>query len=269
MLTGIQAREAVHVLLLRKLQEVQDARAVILKGGVNLRLFHSSPRYSEDMDLDGEPDARLALRSAIRGIFDDRGFARSLARLGLRGVDPKEGPNEDTETTFRYKFHVLAPGSQSYGTKVEVSFRERNEADPFEVASPLSDRVGRYLPEGDDLRVQRYGRPAAVRQKIEALAGRTRIEARDIFDIHVLLREEGAAGTALIDFLAENIDSDILELAWERALELEYPEYESLVVRFLEDDVRRKYRSQERWDELRLRVVSLVDAILGRQEEVS
>ncbi len=269
MLTATQAREAVHVLLLRRLQKVQDARAVILKGGVNLRLFHGSPRYSEDIDLDGVPGARLAIRSTIRSIFDDRDFARSLARLGLRGVDPGEGPNKDTETTFRYKLHVLAPGNQSYGTKVEVSFRERNETDPFGIATPPSDRLGRYLPEGDEIRVQRYERPAAVRQKIEALAGRTRIEARDIFDIHVLLRDEDGGRPTLTDFLADTIDSSTLQLARERALELEYPEYESLVVRFLEDDVRPEYRSQERWDHLRLSAASLVDAVLERQEAVS
>lgn len=91
MMSGTQAREAVHLLLLRELQKVKEARAVILKGGVNLRLFHGSPRYSEDIDLDGESDPRLAIRSTIRGIFGDREFARSLTRLGLRGVDPKEG----------------------------------------------------------------------------------------------------------------------------------------------------------------------------------
>lgn len=269
MISGTQAREAVHVLLLRELQEVKDARAVILKGGVNLRLFHGSPRYSEDMDLDGESNARLAIRSTIRGIFDDREFARSLTRLGLRGVDPKEGPNKDTETTFRYKFHVLAPGNQSYGTKVEVSFRDRNEADSFDLVEPDPDRVGRFLPADEALAVQRYGREAALRQKVEALAGRTRIEARDIFDIHMLLGEEEPPGSVLVGFLAENVDSGTLDLAQERALELEYPEYESLVVRFLEDRVRERYRSPERWDELRLKTASLIETVQDRKRKVS
>lgn len=266
MISPVEAREAVHVLLLRKLQEVQDTRAVILKGGVNLRLFHGSPRYSEDMDLDGEADARLAIRSTVRGIFEDREFTRSLTRLGLRGVDPKEGPNKDTETTFRYKFHVLAPGSQSYGTKVEVSFRARNEADSFELAEPDPARVGRYLAADEDLMVQRYGRDSAIRQKIEALAGRTRIEARDIFDIHMLLGEEEAASPALLDFLAGSIDSRTLELAHARALELEYPEYESLVVRFLEDGARERYRSRERWDVLRLTTAALIEEVRARKQ---
>lgn len=267
MISPIRAREAVHVLLLRELQEVKDARAVILKGGVNLRLFHGSPRYSEDMDLDGESDARLAIRSTIRGIFDDREFARSLAQIGLRGVDPKEGPNKDTETTFRYKFHVLAPGNQSYGTKVEVSFRERNEADSFELAEPDRDRVARYLSADENLLVQRYGRHAAIRQKIEVLAGRTRIEARDIFDIHMLVGEKDPPSSALLKFLAETVDTRTLELASQRALELEYPEFESLVVRFLEDEAREEYRSQERWDLLRLKTAALIEAVQATKQE--
>jgi hypothetical protein len=266
MLSPTQAREAVHVLLLRELQEVKDARAVILKGGVNLRLFHGSPRYSEDMDLDGDPEARLAIRSTVRGIFDNREFARSLTRVGLRGVDPKEGPNKDTETTFRYKFHVLAPGNQSYGTKVEVSFRPRNESDSHELAEPDPERVARYLPSEEHLIVQRYGRDAALRQKIEALAGRTRIEARDIFDIHMLLAAQDSREPALLDFLAENIDSRTLSLAYERALELNYREYESLVVRFLENEAREEYRSPERWDVLRLETAALIEDVQARKQ---
>lgn len=269
MISATEAREAVHVLLLRELQDVKDGRAVILKGGVNLRLFHGSPRYSEDMDLDGEPDARLAIRSTIRRIFKDRDFARCLGRLGLRGVDPKEGPNKDTETTFRYKFHVLAPGNQSYGTKVEVSYRNRNEADRFDLAEPDPDRIGRYLPAGKALAVQRYGRKSAVRQKIEALAGRTRIEARDIFDIHMLLGDARRPERELIQFLALSVDKRTLELAHERALVLEYPDYESLVVRFLEDRVRAEYRSPERWDELRLRTASLLEEVRDRKGQTS
>lgn len=269
MISATEAREAVHVLLLRELQEVKEARAVILKGGVNLRLFHGSPRYSEDMDLDGEPGSRLAIRSAIHGIFDDRDFARYLGRLGLRGVDPKEGPNKDTETTFRYKFHVLAPGNQSYGTKVEVSFRIRNEADDFELAEPDSERIRRYLPAGEALSVQRYGRSAALRQKIEALAGRTRIEARDIFDIDLLLGDAERPERDLIEFLARSLERRTLELAHERALVLEYPDYESLVVRFLEDRVRTEYRSPERWDEMRLRTASLIEEVRDSKEQAS
>jgi hypothetical protein len=58
MLTDTEAREAVHVLLLSKLAQELRPGAFVLKGGVNLRLFFDSPRYSEDMDLDHRPEAR-------------------------------------------------------------------------------------------------------------------------------------------------------------------------------------------------------------------
>lgn len=265
MISATEAREAVHVLLLRELGRIRDGRAVILKGGVNLRLFHGSPRYSEDMDLDGEPESRLAIRGAIRGIFDDRAFLDSLRRLGLRGVDPKEGPNKDTRVTFRYKFHVLAPGDQSYGTKVEVSFRDRHESDSYERACPDPRRLERYLPPDSAFSVQRYDRPSALRQKIEALAGRTRIEARDIFDIDLLLGERESPSRELVEFLAETVEPSTLRLAHERTLELEYPEYESLVVRFLEDHARAEYRPESKWDEMRLRAASLIEEIQAEQ----
>lgn len=63
MIPATEAREAVQVLLPRELQDVKDACAVILKGGVNLRLFHGCPSYSEDMDPDGEADQRTATRN--------------------------------------------------------------------------------------------------------------------------------------------------------------------------------------------------------------
>lgn len=261
MISATEAREAVHVLLLRELQQIRDGEAVILEGGVNLRLFYASPRYSEDMDLDGESGARLAIRSAIRGIFDDREFLESLRRLGLRGLDPKEGPNKDTGVTFRYKFHVLAPGDQSYGTKVEVSFRDRDEADFYEMARPARERLERYLPGDPGFSVQRYDRASALRQKIEALAGRTRIEARDIFDINLLLDGWDKPPRQLVSFLANAVEETTLRLAHERTLQLDYREYESLVVRFLEDDVRKRYRTESKWDELRLRAASLIEEI--------
>ena len=82
------------MLALQKLQPIADESRLILKGGVNLRLFFSSIRYSGDMDLDGDPDASLAIRTAINEIFTDRAVATTLRDLGLRGLDPGEGPNK-------------------------------------------------------------------------------------------------------------------------------------------------------------------------------
>ena len=49
---NIFLREVFHFCFLEHLLLISDPKIYILKGGVNLRFFFSSPRYSEDMDID-------------------------------------------------------------------------------------------------------------------------------------------------------------------------------------------------------------------------
>jgi predicted nucleotidyltransferase component of viral defense system len=44
--------ELFHFLFLERLLRTTSPELYVLKGGVNLRFFHQSPRYSEDLDLD-------------------------------------------------------------------------------------------------------------------------------------------------------------------------------------------------------------------------
>ena len=100
-LSPVAARELVHLLILQQVVDMRAGGGVTVKGGVNLRLFFGSVRYSEDMDLDGTEEASAAIRSCLKGVFEDRQFTERLQRHGVRGLDPGEGPNKDTETTFR------------------------------------------------------------------------------------------------------------------------------------------------------------------------
>lgn len=50
--TSLQIREAFHLEFLRSFGRKLAADRYCLKGGVNLRLFFRSIRYSEDMDID-------------------------------------------------------------------------------------------------------------------------------------------------------------------------------------------------------------------------
>ena len=52
MLTDTQLREVFYFCFLNRLLKISDPGMYVLKGGVNLRFFFNSPRYSEDMDLD-------------------------------------------------------------------------------------------------------------------------------------------------------------------------------------------------------------------------
>lgn len=264
MLTPVLVREAVHAIMLQELTKMVHETAVILKGGVNLRLFFGSPRYSEDMDLDGDPSASMVIRETIVGLFENRGFLTKLRQVGIRELDPGEGPNKDTETTFRYKFGVVTGGIR-YGTKVEVSYREPSEPDQVAVEPADVTVVEPYLGPGAELVIPHYKRDSAVRQKIIALGGRANVQARDVFDLHVLAPSE-EEGSKLIGFLADSIESSKLREAHERAFEISYNAYRGQVMEFLSDDLRDRFDSHETWDELRLRAVHLIDRAIKRQE---
>jgi hypothetical protein len=256
--TDVEAREAVHVLLLRELQRIGSGNAVILKGGVNLRLFFGSVRYSEDMDLDGDLEFAPAIRSAIAGIFDSRRFGSALQALGLRGLDSGEGVNKDTDTVFRYKFRIIGRGDVRYPTKVEVSFRPRHGADTVTVESVPPVFVAGYLEPGASLQVAHYDRLAAVRQKVGALIGRTHVQARDVFDLRVLGLD--APDGPLVDHLIEQVEPRELEAALDRALEISFEEYDGQVVEFLADDARDRFGSRGAWDEIRLEVAQAIES---------
>lgn len=264
--TPVEAREAVHILLLHELMRIGGGHSVILKGGVNLRLFFASVRYSEDMDLDGEPEFSSAIRGTIRKVFEDRGFLNSLRSLGLRGLDPGEGVNKDTDTVFRHKFHVIGRGDIRYPTKIEVSFRPRFEPDIALVEQVPTCFVEDYVGLGASLRVPHYNLPAAVRQKVEALAGRTVVQARDVFDLHVLGLTE--PGGELAMHIGQHVRADRLSLAIQRTYDITFDEFEGQVVEFLADEARATYGTREAWDEVRLRVAGAIEAAAAPGTEV-
>lgn len=260
-ITPVAAREFVHLLILRELGDLGAAGGVTAKGGVNLRLFFGSVRYSEDMDLDGTAEASAAIRSLLKGIFDDREFTRRLQAFGLRGLDPGEGPNKDTETTFRYKFGVMARGDVRYPTKVEVSFRGGHAAD-----SAVSEAPDPAITRSYDLEpfeVRHYVREAVVRQKIDALGGRREAQARDVFDLHVLVSNDPTA--ELLEFLARTLPHARLREAYNRALAVSYGEYEGQVFEFLGDEARAQHGTDRAWDEIRLRAAALIEAVIMKQ----
>jgi predicted nucleotidyltransferase component of viral defense system len=260
-LTAASTRELIHLLILQELADVRRGGGVIVKGGVNLRLFFGSPRYSEDMDLDGNADGSAEIRACIERLFDDRDFTRRLQAFGIRGVDPGQGSNKDTETTYRCKFGVIGGGGVRYPTKVEVSFREHNAVDEVVAATPPQAVLDAYGLQGFEVR--HYALDAAVRQKIQALAGRREAQARDVFDLCVLV--PGAPAGALLDSLSETVLLDHLEVAHDRALTISYDEYRGQVIEFLEESERASQATEGAWDEMRLRAATLIEAILHRQ----
>lgn len=257
-LSPVASREVVHLLILHQLAALRDGRCATAKGGVNLRFFFGSIRYSEDMDLDGETEASVAIRDTLKGIFEDTGFARRLRRFGIRGLDPGEGPNKDTETTFRYKFGVLVGSGVRYPTKVEVSFRQRHPGDRAVLDSPDASILQAY--DLGRMDIFHYVHEAAVRQKIEALAGRKEAQARDVFDLDALLGR--SRDDRLSSLLANTVPPERLRAAYSRALAITYEEYRGQVFEFLAEEARSSYATESAWDGIRLRVATLIESAL-------
>lgn len=98
--------------------------------------------------------------------------------------------------------------------------------------------------------MQHYLAPAAIRQKIHALAQRLHTEPRDVFDLDLLL-----AGSPR-SLAPGSVASDLLQQAIDATFSIPYAAYEALVVAYLDDEQVPIYGRQEVWEEMVLTVTA-------------
>jgi hypothetical protein len=218
----------------------------VVRGGVNLRAWFGSRRYSEDLDLDAVGSAPHLLRERVDKILLGRALEDLLTSQGLevgRISKPKQ-----TETTQRWKLELKAAGvSVPLHTKVE--FSRRGTRDEEYVLEPARSDVVR--PYGIPVpTVNHYTARSAIRQKIHALAGRSETQARDIWDLDHLVRSTGADPRPLSDSVR-----DALPTATERVTSLKYDVFKAQVVPYLSDEDQATYGTQDAWDRMRELVV--------------
>ena len=191
---SLQLREVFHIEFLRQLGRMVKAENYAVKGGVNLRLFFKSFRYSEDMDLDARGTSRFRLKEAVMKILDNRAFQDNLKPFGIMRITaPDIAKAKQTETTQRFKIHLVSSSGEDLFTKVEFSRR------PFSgnaVVGTVNDAILRAYKLAP-LLAPHYDELSAVTQKLHALAGRATVQARDIFDLYVLSSQYTAGGRAL------------------------------------------------------------------------
>ena len=260
MLNPIQIREAFHLFVLRDVAPV-FGQALRLKGGVNLRLFYGSERYSEDMDLDANARLRRRLTRLLPEKIDSPSFRRELLALGIRNVAVYRPPAKDTETALRYKVALVA-GAVPYPTKIEISYRGEASADWSVLGRPLGEVTGPYLaahvafPE-----LSHYGRPGAVWQKVFALANRAAAQARDVFDLGVLLepRLDDRYGRVDVSFLRAHLTDDILREAAQRAVAVTPQEFRDQVAAFLAPEA--QLRQTDAWETTQLTVATFIEDV--------
>lgn len=99
-----------------------------------------------------------------------------------------------------------------------------------------------------------------MRQKIVALAKRTVVQARDVFDLHLLTANQQPQ--ILASQLRDCIASENLLEALNRTLEILYEEYRDQVLEFLEMEDRSRYEGEDVWDDLRLAVAEFIEVVI-------
>ncbi len=236
--TLAQHVECFHLVLLRMLEARVDRSMWVVKGGVNLRAWFGSRRYSEDLDVDVVRGRRHALESRVDQALASRPLSDLLATQGLtlgRIIKPKQ-----TDTTQRWKFQVRADGlSLPLNTRVEFSRRARQD-DDYVLEPVRGDVVRAYgLPAPT---VNHYAASAAIRQKIRALAARRETQARDVWDLDHLFRTTGADPSPLSDDLQR-----VLPEAIDRTLALPFEVFKAQVVPYLDADDQGVYGTPDTW----------------------
>lgn len=103
--------------------------------------------------------------------------------------------------------------------------------------------------------ISHYTAPAALIQKLGALAGRTEPQARDVFDLHLLM------ASARGDEVRGAVTKDLLLRGLDRALELSHDDYSGQVVAFLEPEQQALQGSREHWDDMQTAVVDFIEGL--------
>ena len=258
-LTQLQLREFFHLEFLRWFSRSVQARFYALKGGSNMRFFFKSTRYSEDMDMYAVGIEIHMLKDAVMNILGSRNFQGGLRPFGIeRAIPPDMTKAKQTGTMQRFKVHLATNSGEELFTKIEFSRRgfRGNVA-----VQPVSDDILRAY-KMPPLLIPHYDITSAALQKIEAVASRSVIQARDIFDLFILSSQCGD-----IDVKNQNIPREMLENAYEHISEVDFERFRDTVISYLSVDDQVTYDSADVWDEVKLKAANFIDALRKQYEQ--
>lgn len=246
---GAKLVEVVQLAFLQVIPSYLPPTEYIVKGGANLRLFYESRRRSQDIDLDYLGQRFHLVETRVDETLAARAFRDLLRVAGVAMSEPSKP--KQTDTTRRWKFAVEGEGA-FLNTKIE--FSARGIVDPEHEFATARDDVGRRI----GLRVVRaehYLPPAAIRQKIRALAQRSDSQPRDVFDLGFLFDAYPHAATP------GEISSDTIRRAMDAALGIPYEAYMELVADYIEEEFIGIYGRPEAWADMVLGVVDHLEKL--------
>lgn len=230
--------ECFHLSFLAVLRTRLDESRYVLKGGANLRYFFDGVRYSEDIDLDlnGVADWRFA--EQVDKVLASDALRIILRRPGIAVLfgEGETGTTKQTETTRRWRVRLGAAGQRN-PVRTKIEFSSRNGETRFELGTIPDHIVEPYAMRPPS--VQHYLLAPATEQKVIALAKRPQTQARDVFDLDMLLRRAPLAAGAVPD--------ELRRAAAEAAVELPYRSFEDMVIPFLDPPVAALY-DQAAWE---------------------
>ena len=252
--SALQTVEFFHLVFLRGLvAKGEDKSLVTLKGGCNLRFFFSSVRYSEDIDLDVRVMSKDTLKNKVDRLLKSPLINAPLLARGVRVVEvsaPKQ-----TDTTQRWKIGLDVEGAAvPVRTKVEFSRRSDRASEEEAALEAVNPHV--LAPYGlTPMLATHYRAAGAIVQKVNALAGRPEPQARDVFDLNLLLARVDAAK---MTFPAKSKRDEAIE----NAMSISYDHYIAQVVAYLDPDHASVYESKDAWG-------AMQDAVVARLERGS
>jgi len=253
MYNQLQLREIFHLEFLRRLARKIKPEHYAVKGGSCLRFFFKSIRYSEDMDLDLRGLRVDIVKDTVMNILESRDFQKNLTSFGAEQIVPPDmSRSKQTETTQRFKVHIITASGEDLFTKVEFS---RRGFKGNVIIESVEEEVlrGYKMP---PLLAPHYDARSLIIQKINALAARTTIQARDIFDIYTM----GAQCDIPRIEAEKGVGRSKIKIAHANLFEVSFEQFRDTVISYLAVEDQALYASVARWDEIKLRVASFLES---------
>lgn len=241
--------ELFHLLFLNLLSLKLDKKCYALKGGANMRFFFKSPRYSDDIDFDLQAVNVDTLKKKVDDMLRSKPFHDILQTRNIQ-IEHVTAPKQ-TQTTQRWKLGLACPlMKQTLPTKIEFSRRRLfSDAVRFEYIAP--EIMRRYdIPL---LLVSHYSPESAFKQKVDAIISRSETQARDVFDLYLLLTSRLETVPRL-----DRCRTD-LNRARENVLSTSFAAFKSKVISYLEPDIQKQFNSRDVWDDIRLKIAEALE----------
>ncbi len=220
-----------------------------------MRFYFNSIRYSEDMDIDVQIISKDTLTKNIHQILSSTPF-RSILRANKLEVQKFSSPKQ-TETTQRWKISLQSPSTTlALNTKIEFSRRSLDKDIQFEMINSQILKTYSLPP----IMSNHYSFQIMYEQKIIALALRNETQARDIFDLYLLI----CSGNSL-NITSKNTFTHLNE-AITKAMNISFTDFKGQVVAYLTEEYQQQYNDREVWNSI---VEKVVQSLEDQQNEIN